>query len=180
MGPMSTWTAPEVEDTRADLPMTTDERETLESWVEMYRETVPLKVAGLTGEQLCRRSVPPSTLSLLGVVRHLTEVERYWYTDVVRGEDSPDIYSHEGSPEGDLDDATPESAEADLATYAVEVEQARRHAAEVTDLAAPVLGRRHGRPVSLRWIHVHVVEEYARHLGHMDLLREAVDGRTGY
>lgn len=177
---MSTWRAPEAEDTRTDLPMTAGERETLESWVEMYRATVPLKVAGLTGEELCRRSVPPSTLSLLGVVRHLTEVERYWYTDVVRGQDSPDVYSHRGSPEGDFDDGTPESAPDDLATYAREVEQARRHAAAVSDLDAPVAGLRHGRPVTLRWIHVHLVEEYARHLGHMDLLREAVDGRTGY
>lgn len=180
---MTTWRAPEVPDERPDfateVAMTAGERQTLEDWLELYRATVPLKVAGLTGEELCRRAVPPSDLSLLGLVRHLTEVERSWYTDVLTAWDSPDIYTTRERPEADLE-PTPEEAEADLARYAAEVAQARRHAAAAPTLDDLAAGRRHGRPVSLRWIHTHVLEEYARHLGHMDLLREATDGRTGY
>ena len=175
-----TWTAPEVEDDRPELDMTADERTTLREWLEMYRATVPLKVAGLTGEQLCAQPVPGSTLSLLGVVRHLTEVERYWLTDVLLGEDSPDIYSHREAPEGDFELATPEGAPADLERYATEVEQARRHEAAAGSVEDPAKGLRHGQPVSLRWILTHLLEEYARHLGHMDMLRGAIDGRTGY
>lgn len=175
-----TWTAPEVEDDRPELDMTADERSTLRDWLELYRSTVHLKVAGLTGEQLCAQPVPGSTLSLLGLVRHLTEVERYWLTDVLLGEDSGDIYSHRGAPEGDFELATPEGAPADLETYAVEVEQARRHEAAVGSVEDLAKGERRGRPVSLRWILSHLVEEYARHLGHMDMIRGAIDGRTGY
>ena len=175
-----TWTAPEVEDDRPELDMTADERTTLRDWLEMYRATVPLKVAGLTGEQLCAQPVPGSTLSLLGVVRHLTEVERYWLTDVLLGEDSPDIYSHREAPDGDFELATPDGAAADLERYGVEVAQARRHEASFASVDDLAKGHRRGQPVSLRWILSHLVEEYARHLGHMDLLRGAIDGRTGY
>ena len=121
-----------------------------------------------------------SGLSLLGVVRHLTEVERYWLTDVLLGEDSPDIYSHREAPDGDFELATPDGAPADLERYGVEVAQARRHEASVGSVDDLAKGDRRGQPVSLRWILSHLVEEYARHLGHMDLLRGAIDGRTGY
>ncbi|MBO1754921.1 DinB family protein [Allobranchiibius sp. CTAmp26] len=168
-------------DTRSDGPMTGAERVVLEHWLELYRETVLLKIAGLDAEQLCRRSVPPSGMSLLGVVRHLTEVEAYWLRVVLRDEqDVPDYYCTEQSPDGDFDDVDPATAQADVAAYRMEVERCRANVSDWTDLGAPVRGLRRGQQVNLRWILVHLVEEYARHLGHVDLLRETVDGRTGY
>lgn len=168
------------EDTRPMGPMVASERDTLERWLETYRETVLLKVAGLSAEQLCRRSVPPSTLSLMGVVRHLTEVEAYWIREVALAEDVPDMYSTRENPDGDLEGAAPATAAADLAAYRAEVDRCRAAAAALQDLEDPVAGLRRGEPVNLRWILTHLIEEYARHLGHMDLLREAIDGRTGY
>ncbi|SDD97713.1 DinB family protein [Auraticoccus monumenti] len=169
------------QDTRDDGPMTGDERAVLDHWVELYRETVLLKIAGLDADQLARRASPPSSMSLLGVVRHLTEVEAYWLRVVLLDEqDVPDYYCVPDSPDGDFDDATAATAVADVAAYLAELEVTRRAAGGWRDLTTPALGRRRGRPVNLRWILTHLIEEYARHLGHMDLLREAVDGRTGY
>jgi len=169
------------EDTRSDGPTTGAERAVLDHWLDLYRDTLLLKVAGLDAEQLARRSVPPSPLSLLGVVRHLTEVEAYWLREVLLDErDVPDMYCTADSPDGDFEDAMAATAVADLAAYRAEVARTRAAATSWTDLDGPVAGLRRGRPVNLRWILVHLVEEYARHLGHVDLLREAVDGRTGY
>ncbi|MFX4273222.1 DinB family protein [Propionibacteriaceae bacterium Y1685] len=167
-------------DTRDDGPMTGGERELLEHWLELYRVTVLHKIAGLEPEQLAQRSVPPSTLSLVGVVRHLAEVEAYWLREVLHGEDVDDIWSTRESPDGDIDDANAETAAADVARYQQEVELARARQADWQDLDGPVRGERRGKPLNLRWILTHLIEEYARHLGHMDLLREAVDGATGY
>ena len=156
------------------------ERDTLEGWLEVYRASVFVKIAGLTAEQLAQRSVPPSTMSPLGLVRHLTEVERYWLTDVALGQDSPDLYSSREDPDGDFTQATAATAHEDVTAYRLEIATAREHLARLKDLDAPVAGTRRGQPVNLRWILSHLVEEYARHLGHLDLLREAIDGRTGY
>ena len=156
------------------------ERDTLEGWLEGYRASVFVKIAGLTAEQLAQRSVPPSTMSPLGLVRHLTEVERYWLTDVALGQDSPDLYSSREDPGGDFTQATAATAHEDVTAYRLEIATAREHLARLKDLDAPVAGTRRGQPVNLRWILSHLVEEYARHLGHLDLLREAIDGRTGY
>ena len=172
---------PDQPDSRAAGPMTGGEREVLDHWVDFYRDTLLHKVAGLTAEQLARRPVPPSTLSLLGVVRHLTEVEAYWLRVVLLDEqDVPDYYCTPESPDGDLDDATAATAAQDVDAYRAELVITRATAAAWTDLDGPVHGQRRGNPVNLRWILTHLVEEYARHLGHVDLLREAVDGRTGY
>lgn len=186
--PVAPWThspgAPvvgEFEDTRSDGPMTGAEREVLDHWLDLYRESVLLKIAGLDAEQLCRRAVPPSTMSLVGIVRHLTEVEAYWVREVLLGDpDVPDYYCTRESPDGDFDDTTIAAVEHDVAAYREEVERTRALAAEWTDLDVPGRGLRRGNQVNLRWILTHLIEEYARHLGHMDLLREAIDGRTGY
>ena len=168
-------------DDRADVPKTGGEREVLDGFLEMYRQTVLLKVAGLSAEQLVRRPVAPSTLSLLGVVRHLTGVESYWLRVVLLDEqDVPDYYCTPRSPDGDFDDADPATAAADIDAYEAELVTTRSATASWTDLDGPVRGLRKNEQVNLRWILTHLVEEYARHLGHMDLLREAVDGRTGY
>lgn len=166
-------------DTRTDPPFMAGERESLESWLELYRTTLPLKIADLTPEQLSARSVPPSTLSLLGIVRHLTGVEQYWFTVVVGGKEVAPIYC-EDDRDGDFNDSRPETTVADVARYDAELRTARERAAEVTNLSAALPGRRRGSEVNLRWVYVHMIEEYARHLGHADLLRESIDGVTGY
>jgi uncharacterized damage-inducible protein DinB len=171
---------PERDDTRSDGPMLGDERAVLEHFLENYRESLLRKCAGLTAGQLAERSVPPSALSLAGLVRHLTEVERYWLTDVAHGEDSPDVYTRRDATDADFDEASEHTAPGDVSAYLAEVEQARRQAARVRDLAAPCGGLRRGQEVNLRWILVHLIEEYARHLGHADLLRERIDRATGY
>ncbi len=152
------------------------EREQLVAFLDHQRHTVLRKLQGLTPSQLCERAVPPSTLSPLGLVRHLTEVERYWLTEVLLGDDLPDLYSARDDIDGDFHNGTPDSAPLDVAAWLTELERARASTAAWPDLDAPVRG---SRPVTLRWILLHLVGEYARHLGHLDLLREAIDGTTG-
>ena len=168
-----------VTDDRADPPFMAGDRESLESWLELYRATVPIKVGGLTPEQLCRPAVPPSTLTLLGIVRHLTKVERYWFVNVVGGEEAAILYC-EDDEDGDFNDLKEDSALADLERFEAELAVSRERARAVTDLDAPLRGKRRGQDLNLRWVYVHMVEEYARHLGHADLIRECVDGVTGY
>jgi len=171
----------EHEDSRTDGLMTGDERVVLDHWLDLYRDTLLLKIAGLDADQLARRAVPPSSMSLIGVVRHLTEVEAYWLRVVLLDEqDVPDYYCTPASHDGDFNDIHPGSAAADVAAYRAELATTRANTAAWTDLGTPVRGLRKGAPVNLRWILTHLIEEYARHLGHMDLLREAIDGRTGY
>ncbi|MDP9100573.1 MAG: DinB family protein [Actinomycetota bacterium] len=175
---MSGWTAPS--SARADPDLVASERVALEQWLDYHRGTVLTKCAGLTGEQLARRSVPPSTMSLLGLVRHLTEVERWWLRRHAGGEDLQQVYCTPGSPDGDFDDAVAEGAEADLAAYAREIEAARAAiAGRDLEVVVPSRGHLPGRERNVRWIYLHVIEEYARHNGHADLLRELVDGATG-
>jgi hypothetical protein len=177
-------TAPVVaerEDTRTDGPMTGEERAVLDHWLDLYRDTVLLKIAGLDAEQLARRAVAPSSMSPIGIVRHLTEVEAYWLRVVLLDEaDVPDYYCTATNPDGDFDGVDPRTAAADVAAYQAEVRVTRANATAWSDLGVPVRGLRRGKQVNLRWILTHLIEEYARHLGHMDLLREAIDGRTGY
>jgi hypothetical protein len=174
-------TTPEVGDERIVPPFLAGERESLESWLEFYRATVPVQIGGLASDQLCVASVPPSNLTLLGLVRHLTAVERYWFGVVVAGRGEPAmLYSTPENRDGAFTDVDPAHAFDDLDRFHQEVAQARDHAAAVANLDAPLLGRRHGRELNLRWVYVHMIEEYARHLGHADLIRERIDGGTGY
>lgn len=172
--------SPELADTRTDPPGLAPEREALETQLELCRQSFLLKVGGLTPEQLARRAVPPSTLSLVGLVRHLTEVERFWFAEVAHGIDAPGPYWSLDGDDPEFDDATAETALADLEAYRAEVDRAREHAARLEDLGAPVARPFRGAPHHLRTIYIHMIDEYARHLGHADLLREVVDGRTGY
>jgi hypothetical protein len=168
-----------IADERTGPPFLSADRESLESWLEFYRATLPIKIGGLTADQLCQASVPPSSLTLLGIVRHLTYVERVWLTNTVAGLDAPPLYC-EDDPDGDFNGIDPATAFDDLARYDRELEISREHARACADLDAPLPGRRHGQEVNLRWVYVHLIEEYARHLGHADLVRECVDGVTGY
>ncbi|SEF03624.1 Protein of unknown function [Arthrobacter alpinus] len=170
---------PEIPDTRTGPPFMAGERESLEAWLEFYRFTLPIKVGGLTPEQLCRRAVPPSKLTVVGIVRHLSDVERYWFSNVVAGSTEPARYKAE-DPDADFNGITESCALADIAAYGDELVHVRELAAVVDDLDAPLPGLRRGQEVNLRWVYTHMIEEYARHLGHLDLLRECVDGTAGY
>ena len=175
MIPMTTqtWTAPEVH--REEHPRNLPEREDLDAWLDFHRRTLLAKCGGLTGEQLARRAVPPSSLSLLGLVRHMAEVERHWFRRLVDGDATAGyIYCTDTNRDGDFDDVDTADAAADFAVFAHEVAAAEAIAAG-RDLDESYEGR-HG-PTSLRWVLVHMIEEYARHNGHADLIREAIDGR---
>jgi hypothetical protein len=165
--------APQVE--RPKVPLVADERTMLESWLDYHRATLLMKCAGLDDQQLKLHSAEPSTLSLLGLVRHMTEVERGWFRRGVGDETGPQvalIYSSKARPDGDFDDLDDTEPAAVFAAYADEVERCRAAAAGVP------LDARRGE-YSVRWIYLHMIEEYARHNGHADLLRERIDGATG-
>ncbi len=165
---------------RADPDRIADERAALEQWLDYHRATLLRKCAGLTAEQLKRRAVAPSTLSLLGLVRHLTEVERWWFRMHAGGEQLDFPYDPDQTG-ADFDDTADADPEGNLAAYAAEIEAARAATAgKDLDLVVPSRGDHAERTQDIRWIYLHMIEEYARHNGHADLLREAIDGATGY
>ena len=169
---MSTWGTPD----RSSPPQISGERDSLDAWVDYHRATLLLKCAGLAPEQLTDRSCPPSTLSLLGLVRHLTEVEG-WFHDFDAAP-AGEWYSTDEDPDACFNAVDPSRADDDLAAYRASVERARAAVKGRTlDEISPEPDE--GRPVSLRWISLHMVEEYARHNGHADILRERIDGTTG-
>jgi uncharacterized damage-inducible protein DinB len=170
------WVAPGI--TRIDEPFVAGERAMLDGWLEWHRATLLFKCAGLAGDQLAQRAVPPSGLSLLGLVRHMAEVERSWFRRRFAGEPVSYLYCSEESPDADLDGAVPACAEADFAAFTREVELARAATAG-RSLDETFYHSRRQVEMSLRWIYVHLIEEYARHNGHADLIRERIDGTTG-
>jgi uncharacterized damage-inducible protein DinB len=160
-------------------PLNADERTTLESWLDFHRATLAMKCEGLDAEQAAQTSVPPSGFTLTGLVQHLAEVERNWFQRVFAGQDAPPIYDPQADPngpDGGFDLAENATLNAALATWQEEIARARDLCAAraLTDT-----GRFMGQDVSLRWIYVHLIEEYARHNGHADLIRERIDGTTG-
>jgi uncharacterized damage-inducible protein DinB len=164
-------------DARPRVPREAGERETLNAWLEYHRATLMIKCDGLSPEQLRERSVPPSSLSLLGLVRHMAEVERGWFRRRVAGETAVPRYYSDENPDGDFDDVDTADVDEAFATWRDDVERARAAVAAVPSLD-DVFGARENR-YSLRWIMTHMIEEYARHNGHADLLRERIDGSTG-
>jgi uncharacterized damage-inducible protein DinB len=164
-----TWTAPEV--TREEGPLAAGERVMLQAFLDWHRATLLQKCAGLTGEQLAQQAVPPSELSLLGLIRHLTRVERAWFRQRFADEPVEDAYGREAAWKAD-----PARAAADYARYTEECRLADEAAAN-----APLDATftHSGETMSLRLIYLHMIEEYARHIGHADLLRERIDGATG-
>jgi uncharacterized damage-inducible protein DinB len=180
---MSTNTSSEPEfppaNDRADPPFVADERTMLDAWLDFHRATLLSKCEDLDDEQLRRRSVSPSSLSLLGLVRHMTEVERSWFRRGLEGEDVAPLYYSDDNEDGDFDDVDTADVRADFAAFRAELERCREVAGRYDDLDAVSARKRHGQDVSLRWIYVHMIEEYARHNGHADFLRERIDGRTG-
>jgi uncharacterized damage-inducible protein DinB len=147
---------------------------TLQDYTNNYRLTLLMKCEGLDPGQLARRSVPPSTMSLLGLLRHVAEAERDWRNWIAPGDPAPRLY---GTGDAAFDGAAAEQALAEGAF----ADLAREQAATDAVLAAyPDLGTRAGRKgIAVRELWVHRIEEYARHCGHADLLRECIDGRVG-
>jgi Protein of unknown function (DUF664) len=171
-----TWTAPDVD--RAEPSEAAAERTALQGWLDYHRATLRWKCAGLTGDQLVVRPVASSTLSLLGLVRHMAEVERAWFRRRLGGQgDLGLLYCSDDFPDGDFDLADPAGAEADFAAFTAEC-AAADEAASGRSLDDTFLSRQ-GATLDLRWIYLHMIEEYARHNGHADLIRELIDGVTG-
>ncbi|MBO0776459.1 MAG: DinB family protein, partial [Actinobacteria bacterium] len=163
-----TWTAPQI--ARADPPPSGDERTLLDAWLDYHRQTLLLKCAGLTAAELTLRSVEPSGISLLGLLRHLAEVESSWFRRRFAGEEFPFLFSSEQNPDGEFADVDEADAEQDYAVYLREVELARAAAAghSLTETFFHPLRQ---VEMSLRWVYLHMIEEYARHNGHADMIR---------
>lgn len=156
------------------------ERATLLDYLRSYRLTLEMKCAGLEPEQLARRSVQPSMMSLLGLIRHMADVERNWFRRVMAQTDAAPLYWSEDVPDADWLGAVANPAVVDEAwqNWRAEVAFAEKFVAESVDLDTKGITR-DGTDIALREVLVHMIEEYARHCGHADLLRERVDGRVG-
>ena len=173
------WVDPE-DDPREGGPRLGDERTTLVEFLRCQRLTLEMKCAGLDASDMALRSVEPSTLSLLGLVRHLAEVERSWFRRRMAGLDAPRLYSSAPEQDGDFNGAVPDPAvvaEA-WAAWRDEVAFDEQFVADAPSLDITGSSPQNGA-ISLRELLVHMVEEYARHNGHADLLRERIDGRVG-
>jgi uncharacterized damage-inducible protein DinB len=160
-------------------PLQADERTTLESWLDFYRSTLAMKCDGLTDDQLRTCSVPPSPLTLHGLVQHMAEVERNWFRRVLLGEQVPPIYgpaARPADPDGGFDLVEDITADIARATWESEIALARDNCSgRGLEDTSPFMGGQ----VTLRWIYTHMIAEYARHAGHADLIRERIDGATG-
>ncbi|MGW6565765.1 DinB family protein [Streptomyces sp. NPDC054975] len=165
-------------DPRVAPPHLGGERETLRAFLDYHRTTLAMRCQGLDDEQLRQRSMPPSTLSLLGLVRHMAEVERAWFRRVFEDGEAPMVWSDKIDFQAAYDASRSTRAEA-FAAWEAEVENSRRIEREAASLDLSGLQPRWGEEVSLRMVMVHVLLEYGRHNGHADLLREGVDGTVG-
>ncbi|MFE2250660.1 DinB family protein [Streptomyces lavendulae] len=163
---------------RIDPPLTGTERETLRAYLDFHRATLALKCEGLTDEELRRPASPPSTLSLLGLVRHMAEVERQWFRRTIGGAVVPHLWSAEHDFQAAYDASRSTRAEA-FAAWEAEVEHSRAVEAAAASLEVTVHVPKWGADASLRLVMLHMIHEYARHNGHADFLREAVDGTVG-
>ncbi|MFD9245022.1 DinB family protein [Streptomyces sp. NPDC059556] len=164
---------------RVDPSTTSGEREALEQWLDFHRATLAWKCEGLDDAQLRTLSAPPSELSLLGLVRHMAEVEQGWFRNVLAGEKAPGLYSTEEDRDRDFHVTEEDTYEEAHAAWQAEIAHARTVAAArgLDDLGEGE--HRSGARFNLRWIYLHMIEEYARHNGHADLVRERIDGATG-
>ena len=169
----------ELEDSRRSEPsFVLAEREMLEAWLEFHRVTLRLKCEGLDDAGRKDRPVPTSKLSLHGLIRHMAEVERNWFRRVLlREPGAPYIWLDADIEDSELVPLDDADWDADLAAWQSECD-ASRAAADPHEFDDT--GLRHGQPCSLRWIYNHMIEEYARHNGHADIIRELVDGKVGW
>jgi uncharacterized damage-inducible protein DinB len=167
--------------TERRMPATTaDERTMLEGWLEFHRQTLAWKCEGLTDEQLRSPAVEPSDLSLLGLVRHMADVERSWFRRVLTDEAVAPLYWSDEDPDGEFRLTEADTYQEAYAAWQAEIETARSNAARFgLDDLSEGKHRRTGERFNLRWLYTHMIEEYARHNGHADLIRERIDGSTG-
>ena len=163
---------------RTGPSVTAGEREMLRGFLDYQRATLAMKCDGLTDDDLRMQSMPPSTLSLLGLVRHMAEVERTWFRRVINGEDIGLVWSDQGDYQVAYDARAAGGAEA-FAAWQAEGEQSRRIEAGAPALDGLGHQARWDEEVSLRLVMIHVLMEYARHNGHADFLRESIDGTVG-
>ena len=163
---------------RIGPPLIAGEREMLRAFLDYHRATLAMKCDGLSDEDLRRQSMPPSTLSLLGLVRHMAEVERMWFRRVINGEDVALVWSDEGDFQAAYDASAATRPEA-FGAWQAEVEHSRRIERQAPSLEVTGYQPRWGEDVSLRLVMLHLIHEYARHNGHADFLREGVDGTVG-
>jgi uncharacterized damage-inducible protein DinB len=152
------------------------EHEQLESWLDFYRQTLVIKCAGLSDDDLRRPAIAQSSLTLLGLLRHMAAVEWWWFENGFAGVEGPELIATTDDPDADFNDLTMTGADA-LAMFEDAVARAKRSACAPLDQLGVRVER---QPYNLRWVYVHMIEEYARHCGHADFLREAIDGATGY
>jgi hypothetical protein len=169
-----TWTAPTPDP--VDGPLTGDDRPILEGFLNWQRVTLLNICAGLTGDQLASRPIPASSLSLLGLVRHLAKVERIWFRQRAAGLPVEPMYDPSLGKDADFDDGTAAEARADIERLQAEW---RRADAAVAGMAFGETFDVDGEAFSLRMVYVHMIAEYSRHNGHADLLRQSIDGVTG-
>lgn len=173
------WARPEDDPRADDNPV--GELATIRGYLSNYRLTLGMKCEGLSPEQLATRSVPPSTLSLLGLIRHMAEVEHNWFHRTLQGHpDAPRLYQSPEDRDLDFNGAVgdPAVVEDAFAAWKAQIAAADAWLDGLTDLDA-VVTIPQGKQASVRDILIHMIEEYARHCGHADLLRECIDGRTG-
>jgi uncharacterized damage-inducible protein DinB len=167
-----TWKAPDV--VRPEGPLYGAERPMLQAFLDWHRASLLWKCSGLTGDQLAERTVPPSGLSLLGLLRHMTKVERTWFRQRFAGEPVEPPFG--ADMQAEFTHADPARAAAD---YARLTEEFRQADAAVANASLDDTFTHNRETMSLRLVYLHMIEEYARHLGHADFLREQIDGETG-
>jgi len=165
---------------RIDTPVVGTNEEMLLSFIEFHRATLVSKCAGLTTEQAKLRSVAPSSMSLLGLVRHMTDVEKMWFIARFQGGEPTGLFRTSEDPDAAFNDLSGPDLDESLALFLDACARSREIVAETSSFdQLAVAPRRGDQYVSMRWILFHLIEEYARHNGHADLLREAIDGSTG-
>jgi hypothetical protein len=165
--------------TRPEPPLVGDDSAMLPAWLDYQRATLLWKCELLEGDALVRRSVPPSPMSLLGIVRHMTLVEWGWFERRFAGSDAAPPIAIEDDHDADWNDLDPGRPMEDIARFERQCDISRAIVAVTQSMDQLVARPRHGESMSLRWIVVHMIEEYARHNGHADLLRELIDGAVG-
>ena len=167
------------DDPRPKQPLVGEEREILTSYLDWQRQTFELKCAGVPPERLSDRQIRPSTMSLHGLLRHLSGVERWWFQIQFAGEEVPLLYYTDEDPDQDFESLDGDVTKA-FEIWRAECARSREIVAAAQSLDATGTHMATGNPVQLRRILVHMIGEYARHNGHADLLRERTDGATGF
>ncbi len=162
---------------RTEPPNLTGERQALEEWVDYHRATLLTKCQGLSAAQLATASAPPSVMTLLGLVRHMTLVERWWFQLHAAQLDLELPYTSDEWEDADFEDLEGADAQENVLAFVAECERSRSAVADVgLDDVVHSRGDHPERTTNVRWIFLHMIEEYARHNGHADLLRERIDG----